>query len=318
MEHPKVSVIMSVYNGEKYLQEAVDSILNQTFTDFEFIIINDGSKDKTKEILESYSDPRIRLFHQKNIGLTKSLNRGLKHATGEYIARMDADDISMKNRFKKQVDFLNKNSNIGLIGTWASLIDNDGKNFHNWTLPLEHNSILDRLSESNSFMHGSVMFRKHCVDVVGGYRQEFKYCQDYDLWIRIIEKYNAANIGEFLYKLRRANNSISREKISHQLYFHILTQELAKERKKHGFDSLNEIDIPNIESELTTRYKISKIKINTLKSDRYLYLFSESFNSGDFIFSIRSWLKAFSLSPKLYSVKFLLKTIKIYFQNDAH
>ncbi len=117
-EKPRVTVLMSVYNGEKYLREAIDSILNQTFKDFEFLIIDDGSTDSSADIIRSYTDFRIRLIqNEKNIGLTRSLNKGLKLAKGEYIARMDVDDISLPIRFEKQVSFLDKYEDVKLVGS---------------------------------------------------------------------------------------------------------------------------------------------------------------------------------------------------------
>jgi len=130
MKNPEVTVLMSVYNGEKYLREAIDSILNQTFTDFEFLIVNDGSTDRTAEILRSYDDPRIIIINnEKNIGLTKSLNIGLRMAKGEYIARMDADDVSMPERLQKQIELLNQKKNTGLVGTYYTIINEKGKVF---------------------------------------------------------------------------------------------------------------------------------------------------------------------------------------------
>ncbi|HKQ33129.1 MAG TPA: glycosyltransferase family A protein, partial [Thermodesulfobacteriota bacterium] len=116
---PKVTVLMTVYNGEKFLNEAIDGILNQTFRDFEFLIINDGSTDGSREIIKSYKDPRINLVdNESNIGLTASLNRGLSLAGGEYIARQDADDISLPERLEKQISILERNPDIALLGSW--------------------------------------------------------------------------------------------------------------------------------------------------------------------------------------------------------
>ena len=115
---PRVSVVMPAYNAEKYIGEAIDSILNQTFTDFEFIIIDDGSSDRTADIVKSYSDPRIRLLaNERNSGIVASLNRGIQKATGKYIARMDADDYSRLDRIKKQVDFLDNHPEVIALGT---------------------------------------------------------------------------------------------------------------------------------------------------------------------------------------------------------
>ncbi|MDQ3072975.1 MAG: glycosyltransferase family 2 protein, partial [Bacteroidota bacterium] len=116
---PLVTVLTSVYNGEEYLREAIESILNQSFTDYEFLIVNDGSTDKTAEILAGYFDPRIRIIHNnKNKGLSFSLNSGLEASFGVYVARQDADDISLRDRLRKQVDFMEKNPQIHVCGTW--------------------------------------------------------------------------------------------------------------------------------------------------------------------------------------------------------
>ena len=124
MKNPKVAVLMSVYNGEKYLREAINSILSQTFNDFEFLIINDGSTDGTADILKSYTDSRIKIINnEKNIGLTKSLNKGLKIAKGEYIARQDADDISMPERLKEEVAFLEIHKDYAVVGTFVKILN---------------------------------------------------------------------------------------------------------------------------------------------------------------------------------------------------
>ena len=211
---PKVSVIMSVYNGEKYLREAIDSILNQTFTDFEFIIINDGSTDHTKQILESYSDPRIRLFHQKNIGLTKSLNIGLKIAEGEYIARMDADDISLPERFSRQVKYLDNNLHVGLLGSRYLQIDEKGVDQNEIQVPIGREDIFNHLLLFGSaFCHSSMMFRKLLAQNAGFYDESMMYAQDYDLGIRIFELCEVVNFPEILQKWRyNASTGISVKK----------------------------------------------------------------------------------------------------------
>jgi glycosyltransferase involved in cell wall biosynthesis len=205
---PKISVVMSVYNGETYLREAIDSILNQTFTDFEFIIINDGSTDHAKQILESYSDPRIRLLHQENIGLTKSLNKGLKIATGEYIARMDADDISLSERFSRQVNYLDNNLHVGLIGSRYLQIDEKGVEQFEIQVPIGKENILNHLLLSGSaFCHSSMMFRKLLAQKAGFYDEAMRYAQDYDFGIRMFELCEVANFPEILQKWRYNTSS---------------------------------------------------------------------------------------------------------------
>ena len=124
---PKLSVVMSVLNGEPYLREAVESILNQTFEDFEFIVLDDGSTDNTVQILESYDDPRmVRLYNPANLGLPKSFNRGLSVCRGEFIVRQDADDMSMPSRFMTQLHYLERHPDIGVLGTQMDVVDERG------------------------------------------------------------------------------------------------------------------------------------------------------------------------------------------------
>ena len=176
MTAPKVSVVMSVYNGERYLREAVESILNQTFIDFEFVIIDDGSTDDTLGILERYTDPRIRLVKNgRNIGLTESLNRGIRLARGKYVARQDADDISLPERLSSQLLFLDKHRGIGLVGTSFDIIDSSGRLCEQVILPTDNETLQELLWVRNCFCHGSVMMRKEYLDALG------------ELWQRSVE-----------------------------------------------------------------------------------------------------------------------------------
>jgi glycosyltransferase involved in cell wall biosynthesis len=260
MPNTKVTVLMSVYNGEKYLREAVDSILNQTFKDFEFIIINDGSTDKTLKILNSYNDPRIKIIsNKKNIGLTRSLNKGLSIAKGEYIARQDANDISMPERLEKQVDFLERNKAVGLIGTYSCIINEKGRILYKRKSPLGNEDISKKLIRGNVFAHGSVMFRKFLLEKVGAYREEFKTSQDYDLWLRFIEITKAFRTSEFLYKWRLLPDSISATKRMQQEKYASLALDFAKERKDHGKDTLQKARETGEEIDLNLLFKEKRI-----------------------------------------------------------
>lgn len=201
---PKVTVLMAVYNGERYLHEAIESILNQTFQDFEFLIINDGSQDSTKEIIASYQDTRIKLIdNEQNLGLTKSLNKGWKLAKGEFIARQDADDISEPERLAKQVTFLETNPDVVLVGSWYRDIDERGDLLAERKLPCSTASIRWEILFYCPFVHSAVMFRTQTVsEQIGFYDESFSYAQDYDLWWRIARKLEVANINEYLLKLR--------------------------------------------------------------------------------------------------------------------
>lgn len=192
MQAPKITVLMPVYNGERYLKQAIKSILDQTFTDFEFLIINDGSTDKTVKIVKLFNDSRIRLInHRKNKGITRRLNEGLKKARGKYIARADADDIYHPKRLERQFVFLKKHKLI-LVGTWALLINARGKVFSYDQRPNDFLFIKWGLLFGNCFIHSSVLFKKNVVLKLGGYDDRFSHVEDYELWSRLIR---VARIG---------------------------------------------------------------------------------------------------------------------------
>jgi len=201
---PKVSVVMSVYNGERYLREAVNSILDQTFTDFEFIIVNDGSIDNTCAILESYNDSRIVLIHnQENIGLTRSLNKGLTLAQGEYVARMDADDVAIPHRFEKQVAFLEKHPEIGILGSSCWTIDTNGQGQGVYQMPTNDLQIRWTSLLANPFVHPTVMIRRDLLIQNGlKYDEAFQTTQDYELWMRVLKYTRGANLSEPLIRYR--------------------------------------------------------------------------------------------------------------------
>jgi hypothetical protein len=203
---PTVSVVMSVLNGERYLSEAVESILNQTFRDFEFIIINDGSTDRTATILESFrmSDPRVRVYHQENRGVGESLNRGCGLAQGKYIARMDADDIAIRDRLMRQVEFMECHAEIDVVGGAVEFIDAMGKSLATTRYPEtvhEIKATLSRFSCKSPIVHPTVLLRREVFVSLGGYRPAFS-AEDYDLWLRIAERGQLANLGEVVLKYR--------------------------------------------------------------------------------------------------------------------
>lgn len=199
MNEVLVSVVMSVYNGEKYLNEAIDSILNQTFKNFEFIIINDASTDSSKSKILAFSDARIRLIDNDiNLGLTRSLNKGISLATGKYIARMDADDISEPERLITQVKFLEKNPDICFCGSWFWLLGEKEV----ITIPENDAEIRANLLRKNQFAHPTMMFRREIFDAGIRYNESLLTSQDYELWTRLILQYKGANVPVPLLKYR--------------------------------------------------------------------------------------------------------------------
>lgn len=184
---PRVSVLMSVYNGERFLREAIDSILAQTFGDFECILIDDGSTDGTAEMLDTYTDPRlVRLKNETNIGLTRSLNRGLEAAQGDYIARMDGDDVSESGRFAGQVAYLDAYPDVVALGTWFRCYDEQGIQVGESEIPSDPALIAWLMGWQCAIGHATVMMRRESVLALGGYDVERRYAQDYDLWTRLI------------------------------------------------------------------------------------------------------------------------------------
>jgi len=217
MKNPKVTVLMSVYNGERYLKEAVDSILRQTFEDFEFLIINDGCSYKATEIINSYNDSRMRIINnQKNIGLSKSLNKGLAIARGNYIARMDADDISLPGRLAKQVNFLETHQDVDVLGSAVQIIGDDEKPSIICQFPTVHGYIKWCLYFYNPIPHPTVMMRRQALERAGGYSSSMIYAQDYDLWRRMSGVARFANLPDVLLYLRKHESNISNSHLIQQ------------------------------------------------------------------------------------------------------
>jgi glycosyltransferase involved in cell wall biosynthesis len=226
---------MSVYNGERFLCQALDSILRQTFADFELIVIDDASTDGTASILDRYAEPRlVRIRNDENLGLTRSLNRGLAASRGALIARQDADDISAPDRFRQQVAFLDDHPEIGLLGTRYELIDQNERVLEVVPVPTADSELQDRLLHLNPFCHGSVMLRRECLEKAGGYRELFRVTQDYDLWLRMAECCKLANLDGVLYRFRFDGETISRKKAELQLAYHRLALELTAQRRTSG------------------------------------------------------------------------------------
>ena len=199
---PTISVLMSVYNETpEWIQQSIDSILNQSFGDFEFIIINDNPDDtQLREFLECYAlkDTRIRvLTNSENIGLTKSLNKGLRLCKGRYIARMDADDISLPERFRLQHDFLNNNPQIGVCGTLVEKIDKNNKKIGRIKLFCSSKDLRDSVYFFSPFVHPTVMIRKEIMEQFE-YDENCRIAQDWNLWLRLSKKYSFANIDSVL------------------------------------------------------------------------------------------------------------------------
>ena len=315
MKNPKVTVLMSVYNGEKYLREAVDSILGQTFKDFEFLIVNDGSTDKSGEILESYNDPRIEIINNnKNIGISKSRNKGLRIARGKYIAVMDADDISLPRRLEKEVEFLEQNRNMGLVGTDYLIINEKGKVIHAVRCINGYRELKIKLLEGNQFAHGSIMFKKECTKKVGFYREEFMLALDYDLILRISEKFEVSNIPEFLYKWRINIESVSVKKKALQDKYALMAIEFAKERRQSGKDKLQSLKKEEIDNLLDELISSSEGQNKKEAAKGYFSYGLVLLNGRDYKGALKLVTKSFIIYPlDINNWLLLFKTIIVSF-----
>ena len=196
---------MPVYNAERFLREAVESILSQTFTDFEFLIIDDGSTDGSAALLKSYTDPRLCLVQNSvNLGLTATLNRGLKEARGEYVARMDADDVSLPERFAKQVTFLDRHPKIGIVGVWAQAFGDASFRIPHPPAP---ETIRAKLLFDSALVHPAVLMRRSFLEAHSLRYQPLGHFEDYELWQRAARLFPLANIPETLFRYRVSGGS---------------------------------------------------------------------------------------------------------------
>ncbi|MEW6536277.1 MAG: glycosyltransferase [Candidatus Auribacterota bacterium] len=287
MTTPRVSVIMPVYNAEKYLHYAIESILNQTFTDFELLILNDGSKDSTASIIESFckKDNRIKTMNRPNKGLTISLIELIKHAKGIYLARHDADDTSHPQRFEKQISFLDTHPDISLVGSFASKIDPQGNPTGKLGFASSPGQISRLYARHNLFVHGSIMMRKEAYLEAGGYRPAFLFAQDYDLTSRLVFHGKGANIPEPLYNLREHEGTLSQNKEQEQQHLASLVSVFNLERIHYGTDSYQ----GDMNADLFPGF----LRHNMLRYQYYVYLFHYYLSRRKYKNALLNYIRSF-------------------------
>ena len=263
-----ISVILPVYNGEKYLSEAIESILNQTYENFEFIIINDGSTDNSLELIEKYKeiDNRIIVISRENKGLIGTLNEGIEKSRGKYIARMDQDDISLPNRFEEQIKIMENNEEIIVCGSWINIFGNNIKNkivkYYQKDKQIKSNLLL-----SCCFAHPSVMMRKDVfVDNDIWYDMDFKNAEDYHLWTQLAKVGKFYNIPKVLLNYRFLETSITRVADKNELQRREVYENIFKEALSLIDYKMNEeeIELSFIISH-KDRIKVNKIDLNKLR-----------------------------------------------------
>jgi hypothetical protein len=220
MTEPAISVIMSAYNAEEFIGAAIESVLSQTFRDFEFLIVNDGSKDATKQIVERYAarDSRIRLIDRENRGLIFSLNQLIQEARGELLARMDADDVSHPERLARQAAFMAAGPACGVVGSWAHRMGGDSAVWPGYVYkyPITPAEVRAAIGYACVMMHPTVMYRRDTVRSVGGYHPGFHYAEDFDLWLRMVDFTELHNIPEPLLTYRTHGDQITSRNVVEQ------------------------------------------------------------------------------------------------------
>lgn len=300
---PAISVIMAVYNGTDFIKESIDSILDQSFTDFEFIIVNDGSTDDSLNIIEKYSDKRIKVINNEtNIGLPKSLNKAIRLSKGKFIARQDADDISNKFRLEKQYNKI-VSSQYDLISSDCHCIDVDS-NITGLAKPRfkNKNKIQHLLTGKMIFPHGSVLFKKNIVDIQKCYNENFYYAQDAELWLRLLKlNYNFFHFEEPLYMLRRTPLFHDKKIVGQSSYIQLLKENIDMDSRGIIFEKkvskLNSIllnrDSILLKNNWSEYYKncavSSLLELNDKEKFNY-YLKKAMLVNQSFLFGIRLFL----------------------------
>ncbi len=240
MKITAINVVMSVYNGERYLRQAIDSILNQTFTDFEFIIVDDGSSDSCAEIIHSYKDPRIRFVQQQNSGLAAALNKGIKLCKSKYIARMDADDISHPDRLFVQYAYLEAHPDIDILGGHAYLIDENGQYCGEKRKPTDGAVIAKSIEYACPLIHPTYMVKATVYLELNGYRPVFMAGQDYDFLLRAFDAgKNIANMDQYLLDYRIDKKQLRSARVRYQMFVTRIALQLHRQRVANGEEDAN-------------------------------------------------------------------------------
>ncbi len=244
---PAASVLMPVYNGARFLPEAIDSILGQTFADFEFMIVDDGSTDATPAILADYAsrNPQIRVLRQANAGIVAALNRGLAECRAPLVARMDADDVSLPTRLERQVAFLAGHPTVAVVGTAFQFISETGSAGPDVRHPLGHAAITRGLRHENCLAHPTVMMRRDIILAIGGYREFLRHAEDYDVWTRVAERQELANLPERLLRYRVHGGQVSWAVAEAQVLGTLAVQGLARARRRSGREPLPTSAMPD-------------------------------------------------------------------------
>ncbi|MEO8736041.1 MAG: glycosyltransferase [Edaphobacter sp.] len=269
MDIPPVSVVMGVFNGGSFLSQAVESILHQSFENFEFIIVDDGSNDASASTLDEFRnrDHRIHVVHQQNAGLVHALNRGCALARGKYVARMDADDIALPDRLASQVDFLESHPRVVLVGGAVDFIDARGNMLLTARYPTDDKAIKRALLDSSVFWHPTVLFSRKAFACLGGYRN-VPDAEDYDLWLRMAELGELANLSQVLLRYRVHAQQVSVLRCRTQALGSLAARASASARRRGDCDPLHRMS--EITASLLSAIGVSDRSLQTTIARSYL------------------------------------------------
>ncbi|NCC73662.1 MAG: glycosyltransferase [Sphingobacteriia bacterium] len=305
IRNPELSIIMPLFNNERYVGEAVESLLGQSYGDFELIVVDDGSQDGSVKVVSTFRDKRIKILHnESNQGIVFSRNKGLNVASGRFIAPFDSDDVALPEKFKLQINYLKKNPRLGAVGSWVLMIDKEGNLLKKkWKLNAPPERILSILLFRNFFVQSAMVMRREAIPS-GGYAAGFDLVEDYRLWYDMAKQYHLFNYPDYLvkYRIHQANSSnpaFSKMRIQEQLIARYIFSELGIKMDEYKFrayfsiknddlftDSfslknavalLHEITSANCQSRLVAQSELRKVIFNRLakicfKSHRIIYL----------------------------------------------
>ena len=304
MSTPLVSVLMTAYNAENYVEEAILSIINQTYGHWELLISDDCSTDNTRRLIDKFKDPRIRTYHnERNLHYLRTRNKLAEKIKGEFITLLDADDTCLPSRLEQQLNAFEQDNSLGMCGCLVHYVDKSGESISLAdNKPFDYNSILDQIKDRNVFTGSTVMIRSEVWKSIGGYRDFFNAMgyEDYDLTSRIVERFPAINLNEALYIYRQYPGSTSKKNLLYnpfKLHGDKLVQLLISERQEFGHDSLEVGDYPKIINHVLTLHKPYIDDPSTI----YRHYMWANLNRSFTMRALKSALTAILLKPFVWS-----------------